>query len=63
MWLNGVFITWARKVQKLSFFVCTEHVHRSCNFVIFKEFYQVLLVRVSPSNHSLFCVDVMGLHL
>ena len=46
----------ARKVLKLSFFVCTEPVHSSWKFVIFKELYPVLLAKVSPSNHSLFCV-------
>ena len=41
--------------------MCTEPVHSSCKFVIFKEFYPVL-VKLSLSNHSLFYMGVMGLH-
>ena len=61
-YINVVFITWARKVLKLLFFVCTKRVHSSYKIVIFKELDPVLLVKVSPSNYSLFCEGVMGLH-
>ena len=60
-WLVKRSFIWARKVLKLSFFGCTEPVHSLCKFVIFKEPYPVLILKISPINHSLFCVGVMGL--